>query len=118
MIANNHVIGHSPQIYERGIRKNQIKSLPLRWRPGRAAVLLEPLEQFGGFLLPLAAGAGPDQRLVAMHRPLDPPAGADDGAVIALAHLLSDFGEAELGGFADQEHGHAAGQADRPLAAA
>src|SRR4051812_19434105 len=84
----------------------------------RPAVLFQPLDQFRRLLLALADVAVPDELLVLGDGALDAAAGADDGAVVALAHARADLGEAELRGLAHQEHRHAAGQADRPLAAA
>src|SRR5262249_52961664 len=84
----------------------------------RAAVFFEALDQLRRFLFAFADGAGPEQRLVLLNRPLDAAAGADHRAVVALAHAHPDLREAELGRLADQEHRHAAGERNRPLPAA
>ena len=81
-------------------------------------MFFEALDEFGGFFLAGAYGGIPEQGFVALDGAFDSAAGADDGAVIALAHALADLGEAEFGGLADQEHGDASGEADGSLAAA
>src|SRR4051812_26646060 len=78
-------------------------------------MFFEPLNELGGFFLALAYGAGPGEHFIVGGGALDAAAGADDGAVVALAHAGADFGEAELGGLADEEHGDAAGEADGAL---
>src|SRR3954471_13239402 len=84
----------------------------------RPTVFLKTLEQFRGFFAAVANGAGPYQGLVARDGALNPPAGADDRAVVALAHAHADFGEAELCGLAHQVHCDGAGEGDRALSPA
>src|SRR4051794_10988475 len=90
----------------------------IRWSVHRPRVFFQPLQQFGRLFFALADGAGPGEFLILMDGPLDPAAGADHRAVIPLTHPAADLGETELGRLADQEHRHAAGEADRPLAPA
>src|ERR1700677_385387 len=81
-------------------------------------MLFQALEQLARFFLAIANTTGPEERFVASNRPFDTAAGADDGAVVTLAEALADFGEAEFGGFANQIHRDASGEADGSLAAA
>src|SRR5690606_21253361 len=81
----------------------------------RPAVFFQALDQFNGFFLAITDAAGPHQPLVTGNGIFDAAAGADHGAVIALAHAGADLGEAQLGGLADQIHRDAAGEADGAL---
>ncbi len=76
-----------------------------RSRGNRPAVFFQPLDQFGSFFFTFTDAAGPTERFILGYRTFDPPAGADDGAVVALAHAVTDLGETQLGGFSHQVHG-------------
>src|SRR4051812_20231517 len=83
--------------------------------PRRAAVFFQALDEFARLFLAFADGAGPGEDFVALDGAFDSSAGADDRAVVALAHADADFGEAELGRLADEVHRDASGEGDRAL---
>lgn len=76
------------------------------------------MDEFWGVFLAGSDGAGPDEFFIGSDGIFNAAASGDDGGMIAFAEALSDFGEGQLGGFADEVHGDGTSEGDGALSAA